>query len=461
MQLVAPARINPAIVRSYDVRGRVGEQLRPTDAHALGLAYATFAGARGGRQVAVCRDGRLSSPELEKALVTGLVEGGLHVRRLGVGPTPELYFGVHAARLNGGIMVTGSHNPPDDNGFKLLLNGEPVFGAELRKLVGTPPLPRTGGSLCEYVLDRATAAQAYVARLGRMGEAAPALHVVWDCGNGAVGAVIHALTARLPGRHTVLNGTVDGRFPVHHPDPSVPANLCQLKQAVVDQHADLGVAFDGDGDRIGVVDSTGCIVWPDQLLLLLALEQLANRRGAVVVADVKSSRVLFDEVARRGGRAVMAPSGYVIVRAAMLRERAGLAGEMSGHIFFSDCWHGTDDALFVAIRLLLALGHAGCSLTEFRTGLPRTEATPELRLPCKEDRKEDVIREIAGRLAQTDARVDKTDGLRVTTREGWWLLRASGTEPKLTARCEAAHPAGLERLRCELREQLRLSGVEC
>jgi phosphomannomutase len=292
-----------------------------------------------------------------------------------------------------------------------------------------------------------------------MGEQAPSLHVVWDCGNGAVGAVIGALTQRLPGRHTLLNAVVDGCFPAHHPDPSVPENLRQLQASVLAERADVGIAFDGDGDRIGVVDSSGAIVWPDQLLLLLACELLDSRSGVSVVADVKSSRVLFDEVARRGGRPVMAPSGYVRVRAAMLREKAPLAGEMSGHLFFADCWHATDDALFVAMRLLLALGRR--ELAEFRQSLPIYAATPELRLPCPEHRKEQVISEVSARLrACDDVRVDMTDGLRVTTEDGWWLLRASGTEPKLTARCEAADAQGLERLQRALRGHLARSGIE-
>jgi phosphomannomutase len=301
-----------------------------------------------------------------------------------------------------------------------------------------------------------------VARLADMGRQAPSLHVIWDCGNGAVGAVIEELTARLPGRHTLLNATVDGHFPGHHPDPSVADNLRQLQAAVVEQRADVGIAFDGDGDRIGVVDSSGAIVWPDQLLLLLALEALRSQDGAAIVADVKSSRVLFDEVEKHGGRAVMAPSGYVRVRASMLEEDAPLAGEMSGHIFYSDCWHSTDDALFVAIRVLLALGRRGGSLAQFRESLPLTAATPELRLACPEHRKEHVISEVLARLASSDGvRIDRTDGLRVTTEDGWWLLRASGTEPKLTARCEAADSAALARLQRSLESQLAQSGVEC
>jgi phosphomannomutase len=219
------------------------------------------------------------------------------------------------------------------------------------------------------------------------------------------------------------------------------------------------MAFDGDGDRIGVVDGTGAILWPDQLLLLLARDQLRRTPGAAIVADVKSSRVLFDGIAAAGGQALMGPSGYVLVRERMLAERSPLAGEMSGHIFYADGWTGTDDALHVALRLLAALGRSGESLAAFRASLPPTVATPELRLACPDARKAAVLAKVAARLAEAGAVVDRTDGLRVTTGDGWWLLRASGTEPKLTARCEAADEAGLERLKAALFAELRASGM--
>jgi phosphomannomutase len=463
MSVVDSTRVNPAIVRSYDIRGCVGRQLSLNDAHCLGLSYASVARSQRKRRIAVSRDGRLTSPALERALIEALVAGGMQVRRLGLGPTPSLYFAVWTGALDGGIMVTGSHNPPDQNGFKLVMGGEPVCGAALQALVATPAAKMSGGGVSDVTAREKDSVQAYVRALGEIGEGLPpSLHIVWDCGNGAVGAVIGALTEILPGRHTLLNATVDGRFPAHHPDPAVADNLRQLQAAVVQHDADVGIAFDGDGDRIGVVDSSGTIIWPDQLLLLLALEALEKRRGVPVVADVKSSRVLFEEVARRGGRAVMAPSGYVRVRAAMLREGAPLAGEMSGHIFFEDCWHATDDALFVALRALAALGHLGCTLQEYRSSLPLTAATPELRLHCPEHRKAQVIEEVSARLVACEGvHIDTTDGLRVTTEDGWWLLRASGTEPKLTARCEAADSAGLARLQGALVMQLARSGVQC
>ncbi len=461
MRVAEPLSINPAIVRAYDIRGCVGRQLTPQDAYALGLAYASVARSQRKRYIAVSRDGRMSSPVLESVLVDALVAGGMQVRRLGLGPTPQLYFAIGAGGLDGGIMVTGSHNPPDQNGFKLVLGGEPVCGPALQALVAATPVQAGGGSVADVRAQEIFSTRAYVRALAAIGAQAPSsLHVIWDCGNGAVGAVIGALTQRLPGKHTLLNDVVDGRFPAHHPDPAVAANLRQLQAAVVTERADVGIAFDGDGDRIGVVDSSGSIIWPDQLLLLLALEALAKRSGVPVVADVKSSRVLFEEVERRGGRPVMAPSGYVRVRAAMLRERAPLAGEMSGHIFFEECWHATDDALFVALRTLVALSKLGCGLQEFRLSLPPTAATPELRLHCPEERKAQVINEVLARLNSCNGvHIDTTDGLRVSTEDGWWLLRASGTEPKLTARCEAADAAGLARLQHALMTQLARSGM--
>jgi phosphomannomutase len=446
------ARINPEAVRSYDLRGVVGQQLDVGDARQLGLAYATWVRARGLRRIAVGRDGRESSPELERALVGGLIAGGVQVHRIELGPTPQLHFALEAYGLDGGIMVTGSHNPREENGFKLVIGTEPVHGEMLRALVATEASQTGGGAMIELPVS-----QAYLARLQAQVRAGH-LTVVWDCGNGAVGALIKRLTQALPGRHILLNAKVDGRFPAHHPDPSIAANLRELCATVRAQQADLGIAFDGDGDRLGVVDESGAIVWPDQVLLLLAREVLRTAPGAAIVGDVKSSRVLFEEVARLGGRPVMGPSGYVRVRDAMRRERAPLAGEMSGHVFFAECWQGTDDALFAAMRLLDCLGRAGHTLGEFRRSLPPTAATPELRIPCPEDRKPRVLDQVAARLAAVGAQVDTTDGLRVTEPEGWWLLRASGTEPKLTIRCEAADESGLERLRAVVGAHLHACG---
>jgi len=452
--------INPKIVRSYDIRGRFGQQLTCDDAYSLGLAYADVAARRSLWRIAVCRDGRLSSEALESALIDGLLAGGLQVHAAGLGPTPLLHYAVRAARLQGGIMVTGSHNPRDENGFKLLMAGQPVFGQELRELVAAPCVFRRGGTLCRFTLrPQGSLLQSYTAKLAQIAADTPPRCIVWDCGNGAVGAVIGSLTRQLPGQHILLNATVDGHFPAHHPDPAVAQNLQQLQDAVLRHHADLGIAFDGDGDRIGVVDEEGVIVWPDQLLLFLAMDILADNPGATIVGDVKSSQVLFSEVARLGGVPVMAPSGYVLLREVARRECARLAGEMSGHILFADCWHGTDDALFAAMRLLTALGRQNVSLARFRETLPATVATPEMRVPCPEERKSAVVHEVQARLLHDGANINTIDGLRVSTPRGWWLLRTSGTEAKLTARCEAADAQSLEILKSELASQLGRSGI--
>ena len=441
--------VNPKLIRSYDLRGRVGTDLTEDDARALGLRYAMR--LEGARRVAVGYDGRLSSPALEAALLDGLVAGGAHVERIGRGPIGMLYHAVHSRDLDGGIMITGSHNPPDQNGFKLLLGKEPVFGPALDALVRSPAMPCHRGAIAAADIE-----DDYVDRLVAAAEGAPALRVGWDPGNGATGEVLARLVGRLPGEHRIINRAIDGRFPAHHPDPSMPDNLEQLSRLVRSDRLDLGIAFDGDGDRIGVVDGDGEIFWPDQLVLLLAEDLLPGHPGAPIVADVKSSRVLFDGIAAAGGRPVMAPSGYVLIRKAMLREDAPMAGEMSGHIFFADRWTGTDDALHVAMRLLAVLGRT--SLPAFRARLPHTVATPELRLPCADERKAGILAAVEAGLE--NAELNRTDGLRVTTELGWWLLRSSGTEPKLTARIEAWDQAGLESLRRDLFARLKAAGLD-
>ncbi len=444
--------INPALRRAYDLRGVVGRTLGPQDAHGIGRAFSALARATNQSSIAVSRDGRLSSPDLEAELIRGLVEGGMRVFRMPLGPTPLVSFTVHRLGLDGGIMITGSHNPADQNGFKVHLGGNPIYGEGLRALWAVDPAPARGGEVIEVDL-----VEDYLAAL--VAEVDRPMSVAWDSGNGATGAIVERLVELLPGRHFTLLTDIDGRFPNHHPDPSVPENLRDVAEAVVRQGLDLGIAFDGDGDRIGLVDSAGEIVWADQLLLLLARDLLRDQPGSAIVADVKSSGTLFDGIAAAGGRPFMGPSGYVLVREKMLREAAPLAGEMSGHIFFGDRWHHADDGLYVAMRALRAIARSGMSLRQFRESLPPVFATPELRLPCPDERKAEILTGIADRIQGSGARVDRTDGLRVMEADGWWLLRASGTEPKLTARCEAADPAALGSMKSRLAEHLGAFGL--
>ena len=451
-------RFDPTILREYDIRGVVGKTLSAADARAIGRAYVIALGEAGGRRVAVGYDGRLSSPELEAALVDGLVIEGAEVVRIGRGPTPMLYYAAATLGVDGGIMVTGSHNPPDHNGFKFVFQGKPFYGAAIQRLgeiaLALGVFDRARGRIVEYAIQNE-----YVARLARDYDGGRPMTVSWDAGNGATGEVVQELTARLPGRHILLNETIDGTFPAHHPDPTIPENLLQLQQVVARERCDLGVAFDGDGDRIGVVDGRGRILWGDQLMVVLARDVLARHPGAPIIADVKASQVLFDEIARMGGRPVMAATGHSLIKAKLAETGAPLAGEMSGHIFFADGYYGFDDAVYVAVRLLGVLGRSQESLAELGDRQPAVVNTPELRFPCDETRKFEVVREVRDRLRKAGAEMIDIDGVRVRTADGWWLLRASNTQAVLVARAEAATEDGLSRLERELAAELAASGV--
>jgi phosphomannomutase len=357
------------------------------------------------------------------------------------------------------VMVTGSHNPPAYNGFKMVLAGRPFFGVQINDLgvmadAGAVVAEADGSERCVDV------ASDYVARLlsdwdggDRM------LKVVWDNGNGAAGHVLEKLVAGLPGEHIVLNVTIDGTFPAHHPDPTVPKNLEQLIAAVAAQRADIGIALDGDADRIGLVDDAGRILFGDQLLAILARDVLRARPGATIIADVKASQVLFDEVARAGGTPLMWRTGHSLIKAKMAETGSPLAGEMSGHIFFADRWYGFDDALYAAVRTLGVLARVDRPLSALRDALPQVINTPEVRFDCDDRRKFAVIEEVAARLRADCATVSEIDGVRVLTDDGWWLLRASNTQAVLVARAEAATEGGLDRLKRALVQQLALSGL--
>jgi phosphomannomutase len=454
-----PHRFDPTSLREYDIRGIVGRTLHAEDAFAIGRCFGAIVARGGGQRVAVGCDGRLSSPMLEEALVQGLIEAGMAVSRIGCGPTPMLYFASYQLGADGAVMVTGSHNPPNYNGFKMMLGGKPFFGPQIQE-IGQMAL---GGNLPAATPGSAAMVDVSAAYLDRLvadwdgGDAA--LTVVWDPGNGSGGEMTQRLAARLPGRHTVLNGTIDGTFPAHHPDPTVPRNLVQLADAVRAEGADLGIAFDGDADRIGVVDGGGTMLFGDQLLVVLARDVLAARPGATIIADVKASQVLFDAVAAAGGTPLMWKTGHSLIKAKMAETGSPLAGEMSGHIFFADRWYGFDDALYAAVRLLGILGRTGQDLGTIRTSLPQVINTPELRFDCADTRKFAVVAEVKQRLMEAGARVQDVDGVRVLTEDGWWLLRASNTQAVLVARAEAASEAGLERLKAEIAAALAASGL--
>ncbi|HUQ12918.1 MAG TPA: phosphomannomutase/phosphoglucomutase [Novosphingobium sp.] len=455
---------HPTTLREYDIRGIIGETLGADDARAIGRGFASLLVEAGGKRVAVGYDGRISSPMLEHALIEGLNASGCDVVRVGMGPTPMLYYAEASAEdVDGGIQITGSHNPANYNGFKMVFQGRPFFGediAELGRMAEAGAWASgVGTSETREVMD------AYIDRLiegiaGIGDDQLSALRIGWDAGNGAAGPALEALVARLPGEHFTLFTEVDGNFPNHHPDPTEEKNLADLRALVAAKRLDFGVAFDGDGDRIGAIDGKGRVIWGDQLLMIYAEDLLRKRPASTIIADVKASRALFDRVSELGGRPLMWKTGHSLIKSKMKETGAPLAGEMSGHVFFADDYYGYDDALYAAIRLIAASARLGKSVTELRSEMPPLVNTPELRFQVDESRKFAVIDEVRTRLSATDADVDGTDGVRVSTPDGWWLLRASNTQDVLVARAESDDQPGLDRLLAQIDEQLAASGLE-
>ena len=446
-----------SVLREYDVRGVVGDTLSTADAYAVGRSFGSIVAAGGGRRVSVCYDGRLSSIEMADRLAQGLNDAGMDVLRIGRGPTPMLYFSVYHLQTDAGVMVTGSHNPADYNGFKMMLGGKAFFGdqvQELGRLAAAGKWAEGQGGVEDHDVR-----PAYLDELVAAYTTDIPLSVAWDCGNGVTGDILPDLIARLPGNHVALNEVVDGTFPAHHPDPTVAENLLQLQATVRQNNSDLGIGFDGDGDRIGVVDGQERILWGDQLLALLSRDVLAERPGSTIIADVKASQVLFDEVARLGGKPLMYRTGHSLIKSKMAETGAPLAGEMSGHIFFADKYYGFDDALYVAVRFLDAVAKAGQSVAALRDSLPQMVNTPEVRFDCDDTRKFQVVDEVVAALRAQGTEFSDVDGARVSTPDGWWLVRASNTQPVLVVRCEAADEAGLGRLKAAVTAALAPCGV--
>lgn len=446
---------HPGILREYDIRGTYGETLGEADAFLLGTRFARKLPEAS--TVCVGWDGRLSSPPLSKALMEGLREAGCHVVSVGCGPTPLLYFAVHHFQAAGGIMITGSHNPPQENGFKLTLKDGPFYGAQIQELAKEGPAVQLPyGTLREVSLI-----PSYIERILRDHRGKKPLKVAWDPGNGAAGEVVEQLIPHLqslvPGsQHILLNTEINGTFPNHHPDPSDPKNLVQLQEAVQKEGCDLGIAFDGDGDRIGVIDGLGRMIWGDQLMIFFARAVLAQNPGALVIGDVKCSRLLFQEIEKAGGRPLLWKTGHSHIKAKMKAEGALLAGEMSGHVFFADSYEGYDDAPYAAIRLLSLLQTSEEPLSVLYENLPKTFASPELRLPYGDDQKFLVIEKLKKHLQDQGVSYEDIDGIRCETAEGWWLLRASHTQGAIVARFEANSPELLESLQTEVKKLLEI-----
>ena len=452
-------QLDKTILREYDIRGIVNQNFSTADVRSIGHGFGTIVALRGGKSVAVGYDGRLTSPELEEAVVEGLCSAGMHVYRIGLGPSPMLYYATNLLETDAGLMVTGSHNPPSYNGIKMSIFGSSFFGndiKELGELIATGNfISGFGSSEIRPVFDE------YIARIRRDYKGFKQLKIAWDNGNGAAGEALEALVAELPGKHILINEKIDGTFPAHHPDPTVDENLEQLKETVRREGCDFGFAFDGDGDRIGLIDSKCRVFRGDQILVILASEVLQEIPGATIIADVKASQVFFDEITRMGGRALMWKTGHSLIKAKMQELGSPLAGEMSAHIFFKHRYYGFDDALYAAIRLISIIASSEKTLDRMLDDMPQMLNTPEIRFDCPEENKFKIVEEVGQRLKGTKGiKVHEIDGVRVVSENGWWLLRASNTQAVLVARCESSSEEGLKRLKSDLSNQLLISGLE-
>ena len=452
--------ISRAIFREYDIRGIAGKDLTEEVATAVAGAYAAFLAERGVKgALAVGRDNRPSGEGLHRALVGGLVASGTDVVDVGVVPTPLAYWSQHNLSVVGGIQITGSHNPPEYNGFKLGLGGSSIYGADIQhiyELAIAGKFPRGKGTLrTEQVIDRYV--DDITARVGKLGRA---LKVVIDCGNGAGALVAPKLFLKLGINPRCLFCESDGTFPNHHPDPTVPKNLEDLIAAVKQDRADIGIAFDGDADRIGVIDHTGEIIWGDYLLIIYARDALARTgKGQSIVFDVKASQALPEAIEKAGGIPVMWKTGHSVIEEKMHETHAPVAGEMSGHMFFAEGFYGFDDALYGAARLLRIVADSGKTVRDLLADVPRFVSTPEIRLDCPDDKKFGIVQE-AQEYFGAKYKVNTVDGARVLFGDGWGLIRASNTQPVLVLRFEARTKEQLEKIQSEMQGWLRAKGVK-
>lgn len=446
--------MNPHIFREYDIRGVADTDLTEDVAFAIGRTLGTIYAERGKRKIIVGRDCRLSSRRIREALVRGLVDAGRHVVKIEVGPTPLLYFAVHHLDADGGVMVTGSHNPPEDNGMKILMGKGSFFGDDIRTL-GKRAAAHDFKTAAGGTIEDATVSDAYVAFMtGNVRFPNKNLKVVVDAGNGAGGPLLLACMRALGLDPVALYCEMDGRFPNHHPDPTVPKNVEELVATVKRIGADVGIALDGDADRIGAVDANGEIVWGDKLLIAFARSILARRPGAAVLGEVKCSQTLYDDIAQHGGRPILWKTGHSLIKTKMKEEHALLAGEMSGHLFFADRYYGYDDAVYAALRLVELIGAKGEGLESMLADVPATFATPELREPCPDSLKFSVVERVLAHYRGKRTVVD-VDGARIDFGDGWGLVRASNTQPVLVLRFEAQSPARRDELRAEVEAVVR------
>ena len=437
--------MNQNIFREYDIRGIVGEQLTDETVATLGRAIGTFFNRNGAKRIAIGFDARVSSPGFCELLTEGFNETGCDVVLIGMVPTPVLYHAVYTKPVDGGVMITGSHNPPDHNGFKICLGKSTLFGSqiqEIKEIALAGEFARGTGTVEKIeVLDD------YIEDIvARVSLGPRRLKAVLDGGNGMGGVTGVPVYKALGVELTELFTEPDSSFPNHHPDPTVTENLQDTIRAVAETGADIGIAFDGDGDRIGVVDETGRIIWGDELMVLLSRSILMERPGATIIAEVKCSQNLFDDIAAHGGQPIMWKAGHSLIKAKMKETGAALAGEMSGHIFFADRFYGFDDATYAGARVMEILSKTDKTLSELLSDLPETFSTPELRVDCPDEKKFDVVRRVAEEFSRTHE-VITIDGARILFEHGWGLVRASNTQAILVLRFEADSEENLKEIR--------------
>jgi phosphomannomutase / phosphoglucomutase len=443
--------LSPTIFREYDIRGIADTELLSPEITDLGRALGTLLQRKSGEHINLGRDCRLSSTRLRDALKEGLLSAGCDVTDIGVVPTPLLYFSAVHLKAEGAVMVTGSHNPAEFNGFKTVCGSGTLHGEtiqEVRALIEKKDFAHGAGQSREMDLS-----DAYLDAVAPQFQFDRRIKVVADAGNGTAGPLVHRLLQRINCDATELFFEMDGHFPNHHPDPTVPANLKHLQDAVREHKADLGIAFDGDSDRIGAVDEHGNVIYGDMLMLIYGREILTRKPGATFIGEVKCSQIMYDELERLGGHPIMYKTGHSLIKAKMKEEHAELAGEMSGHMFFADRYFGYDDALYAACRLMEIVSKSGKPLSAQLDGLPKTVTTPEIRIDCPDEIKFDVVARVASEFKKTH-KVIGVDGARVLFSQGWGLLRASNTQPVLVMRFEATSESLLAEYQQEVERML-------
>ncbi len=445
-------KVNPEIYREYDIRGVPGRDFDEPFAYDLGRAFARLVVEKGGKKVTAGQDCRLSSPSLSAALIKGMLDSGLEVTNIGIVTTPQLYFSLFHLQADGGMQVSGSHNPPDQNGFKICVGKDTIWGEEIqrvRKIIEAKNFPTGKGAVKDYALEAP-----YVDYILKNIKLAKPLKVVIDCGNGTAGPVAPKVLKGLGCEVTGLYLEMDGNFPNHHPDPTVLKNVQELRDTVLKLKADVGIGYDGDADRIGLVDDQGNVIWGDIIMILLSRALLKVEPGATIIGEVKCSHRLFDDIEKHGGKPLMWKAGHSLIKAKMKETGSLLGGEMSGHIFYKHRWFGFDDAVYTSARILEILSNTDRKLSELLADVPPAYATPELRIKSSDEKKFAIVEKVKKHFLDLGYQVIAIDGMRLSFKDGWGLVRASNTQPMLVMRFEADTEKRMEEIRKLVEEQV-------